>query len=64
MCSSCAGHYEDPDVTIYVDDEPEPECPHTQVSWDGYRSLFKCKSCGAQIVNTELAEALGLTPTE
>lgn len=62
MCSACSGDYEDPDILI--DAAEEPECQHTQVTWNGYRSLFICQACGAHLVIPELAEALGYVSTE
>jgi hypothetical protein len=69
MCSNCSGSYEDPEMT--QDPErltPEQEAcnngAHCELDWDGYRGVFKCRECGAQLVLPELAEALGYIPTE
>lgn len=64
MCSNCDGAYEDPEIT----QDPERLTPEQQacnegqhgfLDWDGYRGLFTCRECGAQLVLPELAEALG-----
>jgi hypothetical protein len=66
MCSSCDGDYKDPEMT----QDPERLTPeqeacndghHSSVTWDGYRGLFTCDECGAELVLPELAAALGYT---